>query len=866
MQKNARLSLIIKILTAFAVLISFSVIYGWFSQDVALVKLGPGLPPMVFNTALFFILLSFNLILDQVTFRLPLMAINIFVMVFSFMTIAQYSIPANFGIDELFFKDSLNLDLTHRGRMGPNTAFGFIILALAYLFHHGKVEKFKFRHMFPMVFFIFSILIGVMSFFGFIFSAERGYIWGSFTRMALQTGLCFLLIGSASLIETISSLSYLAQVGKKTKRLVILVFTFVIVATVSFWFLFCSLDAHKVNEIIKSENRHLQGSTILSLKNTLSDLESVARRLETGQLSQSRWKIEADQLVKHFDGLESLTLLGRDGEVLYSATEDRAADDINSFVKILSAQGLIEKGKQSSSPFYSSGILDHQGRGSFFAIIPILKNGVYNGLLVSHFIGQAYFRQFSLALDSYISLTSKGVLLHSNIDSNSSIIPEWGYKSEIKFQGLILQTTIIPAKQIVATHIGVTPTIVLVLGVFLSILMAAFVAAIYELKLARNRHAYDSQWQRAILNGTDLGIVSTDIYGKVVLINPAAEKLLGRSESEVVGKLSPDVWHEPSEILRKSQELSVELGHSVQVGMETFFAKSIQGKSDKGRWTIVRPNGETRQINLSVHALRSNNGEIDGFLEVLEDITDVEKQNQLIEEQRMKMVASAKMSSLGEMAAGIAHEVNNPLTVIKGMAKMIQMTTESEKVESMMIKQSAQTIENTVNRIAKIIGGLKTFARDSGNEEVSLVKVSFILEETIPFCAEKFKNKDVDLRIHYDHSVEIQCRPVQISQVILNLLNNAYDAIADLEEKWVELKVQKTEHSVLISVTDSGDGISEEVEQKMMLPFFTTKSLGRGTGLGLSISAGIIESHKGKLYYDRSSSKTKFVVELPFDY
>jgi C4-dicarboxylate-specific signal transduction histidine kinase len=200
------------------------------------------------------------------------------------------------------------------------------------------------------------------------------------------------------------------------------------------------------------------------------------------------------------------------------------------------------------------------------------------------------------------------------------------------------------------------------------------------------------------------------------------------------------------------------------------------------------------------------------------------------------------------------------------MAKMIQMTTESEKVESMMIKQSAQTIENTVNRIAKIIGGLKTFARDSGNEEVSLVKVSFILEETIPFCAEKFKNKDVDLRIHYDHSVEIQCRPVQISQVILNLLNNAYDAIADLEEKWVELKVQKTEHSVLISVTDSGDGISEEVEQKMMLPFFTTKSLGRGTGLGLSISAGIIESHKGKLYYDRSSSKTKFVVELPFDY
>lgn len=116
---------------------------------------------------------------------------NTILMVFSFLTILEYALHVNFGIDELFFRDNFLIDLTHPGRMGPNTALGFIVFSIAFFFSPINYPRFRLRNMFPLVFFSFATLIGLMSLFGFIFSAERGYIWGSFTRMAFRLGFVF---------------------------------------------------------------------------------------------------------------------------------------------------------------------------------------------------------------------------------------------------------------------------------------------------------------------------------------------------------------------------------------------------------------------------------------------------------------------------------------------------------------------------------------------------------------------------------------------------------------------------------------------------------------------------------------------------
>jgi signal transduction histidine kinase len=109
----------------------------------------------------------------------------------------------------------------------------------------------------------------------------------------------------------------------------------------------------------------------------------------------------------------------------------------------------------------------------------------------------------------------------------------------------------------------------------------------------------------------------------------------------------------------------------------------------------------------------------------------------------------------------------------------------------------------------------------------------------------------------------LECRPTQITQVLLNLLNNARDAAEESEERWVQLDVTELADWIRISVTDSGKGIPVEIREKIMSPFFTTKAVGKGTGLGLSITKSIVDSHRGTLILDEESVQTRFVIELP---
>jgi len=111
--------------------------------------------------------------------------------------------------------------------------------------------------------------------------------------------------------------------------------------------------------------------------------------------------------------------------------------------------------------------------------------------------------------------------------------------------------------------------------------------------------------------------------------------------------------------------------------------------------------------------------------------------------------------------------------------------------------------------------------------------------------------------------IEIECRSVEISQVFLNLINNAADAIRDLDQKWIAVEATVKNNMLEIRLTDSGKGIEPEIAVKMMQPFFTTKPVDQGTGLGLSISSGIIEEHRGRLWLDDEASNTSFVFQVP---
>lgn len=357
------------------------------------------------------------------------------------------------------------------------------------------------------------------------------------------------------------------------------------------------------------------------------------------------------------------------------------------------------------------------------------------------------------------------------------------------------------------------------------------------------------KWREAVLNGTNYMMIATRLDGTITVFNRTAEALLGYKADELVGKKTPGIFHDPVEVTERSKILTHELGRTIQPGFETFVTKAHQsGAPDINEWTYVTKSGEKFPVRLSVTAIRNYEGVISGYLGVAEDLREFKRLEQTIESQRLAMISSAKMSALGEMAGGVAHEINNPLTIINGKVSIIKHSMVKNPDISWLLEQLSG-IENTVDRINKIIKGLRAFSRDCSRDEKKPTQVGDVISETLDLCREKFSKYGIDIIQHGDPSLLIICRSVEISQVLMNLLSNSFDALENRPDKWVKISILNKGNNVEILYCDSGDPIPKEIQQRMFEPFYTTKEVGKGTGIGLSISKGIMEAHGGSLTY-----------------
>jgi len=364
-------------------------------------------------------------------------------------------------------------------------------------------------------------------------------------------------------------------------------------------------------------------------------------------------------------------------------------------------------------------------------------------------------------------------------------------------------------------------------------------------------------------------IMIRDLDGRILQWSAGMERMYGYTRQEAEGALSHQLLQSefPEQLGNMEAELlrtgywEGELIHRTKEGKKIVVTSS---------WVLHRgKDGQPSRVLESctdVTALKEAEAKALELNQALErQNADLTLAKALIESQTQKIAISAKMSALGEMAGGMAHEINNPMGIIHARASdLMEAAAEKETVPSIMVLSTMEKIRNTASRVTKITMGLRKFARETRGDSATQTGVKEILEETLPFCMERLKQNSVELRVApVESSLRIDCRPTEISQVILNLLNNAVDAVRPLAEKWVELNVRNAGKDVEISVTDSGGGIPEKIRDKMGQPFFTTKEVGHGTGLGLSISKGIVEAHGGHLSLDAQCEHTRFVVTLP---
>jgi two-component system NtrC family sensor kinase len=289
---------------------------------------------------------------------------------------------------------------------------------------------------------------------------------------------------------------------------------------------------------------------------------------------------------------------------------------------------------------------------------------------------------------------------------------------------------------------------------------------------------------------------------------------------------------------------------------------SIQKAAGKQGWetsapvnifkqSLENPHGKRMIVNLSLIPMQDPKAGNAGALLVMDDISEkVHLEDQLLQ--------AEKLSSIGLLAAGIAHEVNTPIAGISSYTQMLlKETPETDRRKKILEKIEKQTF-----RAAEIVSGLLNFSRLNSSEFKDL-DINQLIEDSLALLNNHLQSNNIRVDSRYDLSLPpVYGNMGKLQQVFVNLFLNARDAMPSGGELAVQTGM--LESMVVVDISDTGSGITEENIRRIFDPFFTTKSIGKGTGLGLAVSYGIVQEHGGGIFVDSSSgSGTHFRVKLP---
>ena len=343
-------------------------------------------------------------------------------------------------------------------------------------------------------------------------------------------------------------------------------------------------------------------------------------------------------------------------------------------------------------------------------------------------------------------------------------------------------------------------------------------------------------------------IAFTDAKGSITYVNDKFCEISKYSREELIGQ----------------NHRIINSGHHPKDFFDYLWQTISSGKTWKGEVKNRAKDGSHYWVFTTIVPFMTQKGRPFKYVAIRTDITEQKLVQEQAERQRSTLLHSEKMASVGELAAGIAHELGNPLATIRGRAELQESKIQEGKSSDEEVLKTFDTIKNLCDRMAAIIRGMRALSRDGTNDPFQKVSVGRLINDVLGFTWESFKKHGITTQAdEVDEGVQIWCQETQISQVLVNLINNAKDAILPLEERWIKFEILDGPAEVQIAITDSGNGIPHELHEKVMQPFFTTKEMGKGSGLGLSVSTAIIENHGGSLRIDPSSGNTRFIVTLP---
>jgi two-component system NtrC family sensor kinase len=329
------------------------------------------------------------------------------------------------------------------------------------------------------------------------------------------------------------------------------------------------------------------------------------------------------------------------------------------------------------------------------------------------------------------------------------------------------------------------------------------------------------EFNESIVESINVGLLAVDDSGRITRCNSPFEEMMGLGRDQAVGKLVEEIFDEA-------------------------FALNLENILGKTRWHLTEVRnayklhtydaaGRSLILNVAVAPLRSISNQQTGAIIVLENVSSRVKFEETLQQ-------SEKLSSIGLLAAGVAHEVNTPLTGVSSYTQMLLgMIPDTDPKHALLQKMQRQT-----DRASNIVGNLLNFSRTGNSEEFTHVDVNKLLNDTLQLLEPQIRKSNVEIVKDYAATPPLILGSAgKLQQVFTNLILNARDAM--FGGGTITLKTFGDDRGVVVEVSDTGDGIPTENLKKVFDPFFTTKEVGNGTGLGLAVTYGIVQEHAGTI-------------------
>ncbi len=393
-------------------------------------------------------------------------------------------------------------------------------------------------------------------------------------------------------------------------------------------------------------------------------------------------------------------------------------------------------------------------------------------------------------------------------------------------------------------------------------------------------------FQRTILDNVAYGIISTTPEGIVTSFNPAAERLLGYTEDEIVGKQTPGYWHDPEEVARYAQQLSNELGETIQPGFDVFAARPQRNLAEENEWNFICKDGKRVPVDLSVTALYDEGGRITGFVGMVYDLSERKRTEQELlrykdhleetvqqrtDELRLaRDAAEAANKAKSVFLANMSHELRTPLNAILGFSQLMH----NDRSLSASQRENLDIINNSGDHLLKLINDVLEIAKiEAGKLQLDIA--SFNLQSLVREVSDmmRLRAQQKGLQLELDHSSDcpryIKGDEARLRQILVNLVSNAVK-FTELGRVTIRLRSRhNAHHNLLIEVEDTGPGISSVDQQRLFKPFEQlsagTSSQG-GTGLGLAIVYQFVQLMQGDISVESQTGKgSLFRVKLPLN-